>query len=207
MYLPVHFECLDEAALAALMAEHPLAQIVHRGAEGGLDADAVPLMYDAQARTLRGHVARANPLWRVAGGQPVLAIFSGCNAYVSPNCYPSKATTHKAVPTWNYTVVHAHGTLQVRDDAEWLRGFLAHLTARHEARELQPWSMADAPEDYLRQMLRAIVGIEIPVTRMVGKVKASQNRSAVDRAGVVQALGDHAMAALVSNPPRSRSEP
>jgi transcriptional regulator len=202
MYLPAHFECHDEAALAALIVAHPLAQIVHRGAEGNLDADPVPLMYDAQARLLRGHVARANPLWRVAGGQPVLALFSGSDAYVSPNWYPSKAATHKAVPTWNYAIVHAHGTLQVRDDADWLRAFLAGLTARHEAREPRPWSMADAPEDYVQQMLRAIVGIEIPVTRMVGKIKASQNRSAADREGVAQALGAHAMAELVSNPPR-----
>ena len=202
MYLPSHFECHDEVVLAAMMTAHPLAQIVHRDAQGVFDADPVPLMYDAVSRTLRGHVARANPLWRVATAQPVLAIFSGSNAYVSPNWYPSKAATHKAVPTWNYTVVHARGTLQVRDDVLWLRGFLAGLTARHEAREPRPWSMADAPEDYLQQMLGAIVGIEIPVTRLVGKIKASQNRSAADREGVAQALGAHAMAELVSNPPR-----
>jgi len=202
MYLPAHFEVDDEAALAALMESHPLAQIVHHGADGALDADPLPLMYDASTRTLRGHVARANPLWRTAGGQPVLAIFSGTQAYVSPNWYPSKAATHKAVPTWNYAIVHAHGTLQMRDDVQWLRSFLPALTARHEASEPRPWSMADAPEDYLQQMMRAIVGIEIQVTRMVGKVKASQNRSAADREGVAQALGGHAMAGLVSNPPR-----
>ncbi len=202
MYRPSHFECHDEAALAALMAGHPLAQIVHLGAEGGLDADPVPLLYDAATRTLFGHVARANPLWRVASGKPVLAILIGAQAYVSPNWYPSKAATHKAVPTWNYAVVHAHGTLHARDDVAWLREFLPRLTATHEASQRRPWSMADAPEDYLQQMLRAIVGIEIPLTRLVGKVKASQNRSAADREGVAQALGTHAMAAMVSNPPR-----
>lgn len=198
MYLPTHFECADEAALGALMVEHPLAQVVHRASDGGLDADPVPLLYDPASRTLRGHVARANPLWRVAGGQPVLAIFSGVQAYVSPNWYPSKAATHKAVPTWNYTVVHAHGVLNARDDAAWLREFLPNLTARHEATQPRPWSLADAPEDYLQQMMRAIVGIEIPLTRVVGKFKASQNRSAADREGVVQGLGDHPMATLVA---------
>ena len=202
MYLPSHFESQDESTLAALMAEHPLAQVVHRGAEGALDADPVPLLYDAATRTLLGHVARANPLWRVAASQPVLAIFQGPQAYVSPNWYPSKAATHKAVPTWNYALVHAHGSLQVHDDAGWLRAFLPRLTARHEATQAKPWSLADAPEDYLQQMLRAIVGISIPLTHLLGKVKASQNRSAADREGVAQALGTQAMAAMVRNPPR-----
>jgi len=200
MYLPKHFACEDEAALAALMAAHPLAHVVHLGAEGGIDADPVPLLHDPATRTLRGHVARANPLWRVANGQPVLAIFGGEQAYVSPNWYPSKADTHKAVPTWNYLLVHAHGTLQVRDDAAWLREFLPQITARHEAGQPKPWSMGDAPEDFLQQMLRAIVGIEIPLTRVVGKFKASQNRSAADREGVAQGLGHHPMAAWVAPP-------
>jgi transcriptional regulator len=202
MYQPAHFKPDDEAALAALMGAHPLAHIVRSGPEGALDADPVPLFYDADRRVLLGHVARANPLWRTAPGRPVLAIFGGPAAYVSPNWYPSKAETHKAVPTWNYTVVHAHGTLAARDDATWLRDFLPRLTSRHEATQAQPWSMADAPEDYLQQMLRAIVGIEIAVTRLVGKFKLSQNRPAADREGVVRGLGDDPMAALVSNPPR-----
>lgn len=201
MYLPAHFESRDEGTLAALMSAHPLAQVVHAGADGALDADPVPLLYDPATRTLRGHVARANPLWRTAGDKPVLALFSGPDAYVSPNWYPSKAATHKAVPTWNYLVVHAHGTLRARDDVAWLRAFLPLLTARHEAAQPRPWALADAPEDYLQQMLRAIVGIEIAVARLVGKVKASQNRSAADRAGVAAGLGEHAMAALVANPP------
>lgn len=198
MYLPAHFACTDEAELAALMDEHPLAQLVHHAPDGSLDADPVPLLYDRDSRTLRGHVARANPLWRVANGHPVLALFNGAQAYVSPNWYPSKAVTHKAVPTWNYTVVHAHGVLQAREDEAWLREFLPRLTARHEATQPRPWSLADAPEDFLQQMMRAIVGIEIPVTRMVGKIKASQNRSAADREGVAQGLGTHPMAARVA---------
>ena len=138
----------------------------------------------------------------MANGQPVLALFGGTEAYVSPNWYPSKALTHQAVPTWNYAIAHAHGTLHARDDMAWLRALLPRLTARHEATQPKPWTLADAPEAYLQQMLRAIVGIEIAVARLVGKFKASQNRSAADREGAAQALGAHAMAAMVSNPPR-----
>jgi transcriptional regulator len=202
VYLPRHFESHDEATLAALLREHPLAHVVHHGSDGGLDADPVPLLWDADRRRLCGHVARANPLWRTAAGRPVLAIFGGAQAYVSPNWYPSKAATHKAVPTWNYVVVHAHGTFEARDDAGWLREFLPQLTARHEASQPRPWSLADAPADYLEQMMRAIVGIEIAVERLVAKVKASQNRTADDREGVARALGAHPIAALVINPPR-----
>ena len=196
MYLPRHFEQNDPAALAALMHAHPLAHIVSSGPEGPT-ADPVPLEFDAAARMLRGHVARANPLWQQAEGKRVLVIFGGPEAYVSPGWYPSKAATHKVVPTWNYTVVHAHGTLRAVDDAPWLRALVGRLTDRHEAAQAEPWSVADAPEDYVAQMLRAIVGIEIAVERLVGKWKVSQNRSAADRQGVADGLAGAAMAALV----------
>jgi transcriptional regulator len=196
MYLPKHFEQHDPAALQALMREHPLAALVSSGPDG-LTADHIPLEYDAAANTLRGHVARANPLWRQADGQPVLAIFRGPQAYVSPSLYPSKAATHKVVPTWNYAVVHAHGTLRALDDAPWLHTLVSRLTGHHESPRAQPWAVSDAPDDYVQQMLRAIVGIEIPLTRLVGKWKVSQNRSAEDRAGVADGLGADPMAALV----------
>jgi transcriptional regulator len=205
MYLPRHFEQHDPAALRSLMHEHPLATLVTIGADG-LTADHVPLEFDASAGehgTLRGHVARANPLWRHAGGLPVLAVFGGAQAYVSPSWYPSKAQTHKVVPTWNYTVVHAHGVLHAVEDAPWLHALVSRLTARHESPRAAPWAVSDAPDDYVQQMLRAIVGIEIPLTRLVGKWKVSQNRSEADRAGVAQGLeGEaaadaHTMAALV----------
>lgn len=201
MYLPKHFEQNDPAALQTLMREHPLAMLVSSGADG-LTADHVPLEYDAATATLRGHVARANPLWRLAG-QPVLAVFRGPEAYVSPSWYPSKAEHHKVVPTWNYAVVHAHGVLQAVEDAPWLHALVSRLTDHHEHHHAspgaQPWAVQDAPEDYVQQMLRAIVGIQIPVTRLMGKWKVSQNRSTADRAGVAQGLADHAtaMAALV----------
>ena len=199
MYLPPHFEQQDRVALQALMREHPLAALVTSGPDG-LTADHVPLDFDATAGehgTLVGHVARANPLWQSAAGKPVLAIFRGPQAYVSPSWYPSKAGTHKVVPTWNYAVVHAHGVLEAVDDAPWLRELVGRLTDRHEAPRPAPWSVGDAPADYVQQMLRAIVGIRIPIERLVGKWKVSQNRSQADREGVAQGLGDCPMAGLV----------
>ena len=187
MYLPSHFEQHDTEALHALMREHPLATLVSLQADGPT-ADHVPLEFDAATRTLRGHVARANPLWRVAGGQAVLAVFCGPQTYVTPSWYASKAATHKVVPTWNYAVVHAHGTLQVIEDAPWLHDLVSRLTRHHESPRAQPWAVSDAPDDYVQPMLRAIVGIQIPVDRLVGKWKVSQNRSAADRQGVAQGL-------------------
>ena len=199
MYLPAHFAQTDPAALQGLMRAFPLATLVTVGADG-VTADHVPLEYDpgvGEHGELRGHVARANPLWQRATGQPVLAVFNGPQAYVRPGWYPSKAQTHKVVPTWNYAVVHAHGVLRAVDDAPWLRALVGGLTDHHEARRAQPWAVDDAPDDYVQQMLRAIVGIEIPVQRLVGKWKISQNRSEPDRLGVADGLGSHPMAALV----------
>jgi len=205
MYLPKHFEQSDPQALAALMREHPLAALVTLQ-DGATTADHVPLECDVSARVLRGHVARANPLWQAAAGQRVLAIFRGPQAYVTPSWYPSKAATHKVVPTWNYTVVHAHGVLSAVEDAPWLRQLVGRLTDHHEAPRAQPWSVGDAPADYVQQMLRAIVGIEIAVDSLVGKWKISQNRAEPDRLGVadgLQAGADEAraMAALVRGHP------
>lgn len=209
MYLPAHFAQPDAAALHGLLRAHPLATLVSSGADG-LTADHMPLEFDPAAGahgTLFGHVARANPLWRHAAGQAVLAVFQGAQAYVSPNWYPGKATTHRVVPTWNYAVVHAHGVLQAVDDAPWLRALVGRLTHTHEHGRTEPWSVDDAPVDYVQQMLGAIVGIQIPLTQLVGKWKASQNRSTADRAGVAAGLrAEHdadaqAMAALVQPPP------
>ena len=215
MHLPPHFEQTDRAQLAALMAAHPLATLVTRRGDG-FTADHLPLIYDAgvgEHGLLRGHVARANPLWREAAGSEVLAVFSGPQAYITPSWYPSKAATAKVVPTWNYAVVHAHGPLRVIEDAPWLRGLVTELTQRHEGARAHPWQVSDAPDDYLQQMLRAIVGIEVPLTALVGKWKVSQNRGLADRLGVVAGLageaGDNAaaMAALVHPPsPSGRGE-
>lgn len=212
MYLPAHFAQTDAAALQALMHEHPLATLVSVQ-DGVPTADHVPLEYDAQAQQLRGHVARANPLWRLAAGQQVLAVFSGPQAYVTPSWYASKVTTHKVVPTWNYTVVHAHGVLEAVDDAPWLHALVSRLTESQEAARARPWAVHDAPPAYVQQMLQAIVGIQISVHRLVGKWKVSQNRSEADRLGVAAGLaagaaGAHEMAALVrAEPPVGKTAP
>lgn len=189
MYLPKHFAETDPARLQALMREHPLALLI-AVTDGVATADPVPLEFDAAAGpagTLRGHVARANPLAQ-RGGSEVLAVFSGPQAYVSPGFYASKREHGKVVPTWNYAVVQARGTLRKVDDAPWLRALVGRLTHHHEAPRPAPWAVDDAPADFVAQMLRAIVGIEIPLASLVGKFKLSQNRSAADHDGVRQGL-------------------
>jgi transcriptional regulator len=197
MYLPRHFEQSDTGALHGLMREHPLATLVSQGPDGPT-ADHVPLELDATVGmhgALLGHLARANPLWQAAQGQPVLAIFHGPEAYISPSWYATKALTHKVVPTWNYTVVHAHGVLEAVDDAPWVHALVGRLTNHHESALPGPWAVHDAPDDYVQQMLRAIVGIRIVLTRLVGKWKISQNRAVADRQGVVEGLQSQTAAA------------
>ena len=198
MYQPAHFVERDAHTLLALMKAHPLATLVRAGAE--LAADILPLEVERVGETWRvtGHVARGNPLWREADGQSVLLLFQGPQAYVSPNWYPSKSQHGKAVPTWNYTMVQVHGTLRATQDPEWLRAFVTRLTERHEGGRAVPWHVSDAPPDYIDAMLKAIVGIEIEVTRVEGKFKLSQNRDAADRTGVV--LGLEADASLERQP-------
>ena len=201
MYLPQHFEQPDRHALIALMRERPLATLVVMNAPDSATADLIPLEYVDDAGDhgmLRGHVARANPLWRHSGAN-ALAVFTGPEAYVSPGWYPSKREHGKVVPTWNYTMVQARGPLRVVDEAPWLHALVSRLTAWQEAGQAQPWAVSDAPHDYVQQMLRAIVGIEIPLTSLIGKWKVSQNRSAADRIGTAEGLAaaHPAMAALV----------
>lgn len=190
----------------ALMRNHRLATLVTVN-DGVPQANHLPLLIDpepAPAGTLRGHVARANPVWREADGREVLVIFQGPQAYVTPSWYPSKRETGQVVPTWNYAVVHAYGRLVVHDDREWLRTVVTRLTDQQEAGRQQPWRVDDAPPDYVDRMLGAIVGIEIPVSRLAGKWKVSQNRSEADRSGVAEGLRQsdevqaQAMAALVA---------
>lgn len=199
MYLPEHFAQKDPAALHALMREHPLATLVTPSTDG-TTVDLVPLEYEPGIGAngeLLGHVARANPLWRQAAGQPVLALFHGPQAYVTPSWYATKALTHKVVPTWNYTVVQARGVLHTEEDAPWLHALVSRLTGHHESPRARPWAVGDAPDDFVQQMLRAIVGIRIPVQHLVGKWKVSQNRNEADRQGVAGGLLDHPMAQLV----------
>lgn len=193
MYIPEAFAETRPDVLQALIRDHPFASLVTHGPHG-LDANHLPfeLLADAGPHgQLIAHVARANPLWQQAkDGDAVLVIFRGGDAYVSPNWYPSKHETHRLVPTWNYRVVHVHGTLTIRDDERFVRGVVARLTRRHEAGTgaERPWRISDSPEDFIRQMLGAIVGLEIAITRIEGKVKLGQNREARDRLGAADGL-------------------
>ena len=206
MYLPAHFKETRSDVLHTLIRGHPLGTLVTLNAAGELQANPIPFLIDPgpQAHgTLRSHVARANPLWRETRTEvDALVVFQGAQSYVSPGWYPSKAEHGKVVPTWNYIVVQARGRLRAVEDADWLHALVSRLTERHEAPRAQPWGVGDAPPDYIATMLRAIVGIEIEITDLVGKWKVSQNRSAADRAGVAAGLaalsGDAQAAAMAA---------
>ncbi|MDO9147425.1 MAG: FMN-binding negative transcriptional regulator [Hydrogenophaga sp.] len=199
MYLPTPFEEHRPGELQRVMREHPLGALITLG-PGGLDANHIPfeLMEDTGLHgALRAHVARANPVWREvpAEGADVLVVFQASDAYISPNWYPSKPEHHRHVPTWNYQVVHAHGRLRVVDDERFVRGLVARLTREHEHRSQQAslWKMGDSAPEFITGLLQAIVGIEIEITRLVGKSKLGQNREARDRLGAaagVEGLGN-----------------
>lgn len=196
MYLPAHFEETRIEVLHALMREHSFATLVtHDGKE--LTANHLPLQLVAEAGSrgvLQGHVARANPLWQRSADAEVLAIFNGPQAYVTPSWYPTKREHRKAVPTWNYAVVHARGRMRVIDDTAWVRRQVDALVGRHEAGFAQPWTIVEAPPDYIDTMLAAIVGIEIVITELTGKWKISQNQPIANRAGVVAGLREQGTA-------------
>jgi len=194
MYIPSHFEESRPEVLHDLIARHPMGILVTHGSNG-LDANHLPFDLRAQEGalgTLHCHVARNNPVWQeLSEGDEVLTIFRACDAYISPQWYPSKQEHHKQVPTWNYVVAHAHGRIRVRDDERYLRGLVGRLTRTHEAEQPLPWKMSDAPRDYLDTMLRNIVGLEIAITRLEGKAKLSQNKEIRDISGAAHALAAH----------------
>ncbi len=195
MYLSAHFAESRQGVLRQLMHEHPLAALVTLGSDG-LTANHIPLEYDPEPApwgTLRGHVARANRVWQDFSPEfDALAIFQGPQRYISPSWYPTKAQTGMVVPTYNYMVVHASGPLRIVDDPAWVRALVGRLTHRHEGERTAPWHVTDAPDEFIAQQVRAIVGIEIPVTKLVGKWKLSQNRPRSDRDGVVHGLQTNA---------------
>jgi len=201
MFVPRQFEEKRAEVMHALMRAHPLGTLVTVGSSG-LNANHIPFEIDpAQGEfgTLRAHVARANPFWKdCAPDVESLVVFQGAQCYVSPSWYPTKEVDGRAVPTWNYMVAHAYGPLGVIDDAAWVRAQLERLSERHEAGRPHPWRVDDAPAEYIDKLLKAIVGIEIPISRLVGKWKVSQNQPAENRTGVEQGLreqgGDVALA-------------
>lgn len=194
MYNPSHFRENDPATLAELMGQYPLASLVTLGPDG-LDFSPVPLLYDPTPRegapqgVLRGHLARANPQWqRFNPDIPALAVFTGPNAYITPNWYPSKQEHGKVAPTWNYAVVEAQGPLHLITEPQALRKLLSALTTQQEATQPRPWQLEDAPEDYLSAQIKAVVGIELAITQLQGKWKMSQNRNERGREGVREHL-------------------
>lgn len=193
MYLPGYFNESRPEVIQALMRARPLAALVAQ-CESGLVANHIPveaLPEPAPFGVLRGHVARANPLWKeYRAGSEALAIFQGPQAYISPSFYPAKQATGEVVPTWNYAVVHAHGTLRFVQDTEWLKALVMRLTDTQEASRPLPWKVTDAPAPYLEKMLSLIVGFELSIVRLTGKWKISQNHPTANREGVVKALSD-----------------
>jgi len=190
MYQPPHFREGRAEIIHALIRAHPLATLV-TVVDGRPEANHIPLLIDpgrGPMGTLRGHVARGNELAALRAAVDVLAIFQGPEAYVTPSWYETKRQTGKVVPTWNYVVVHAHGTIRVVDDDVWLRNQIEDLTDRHEGSRPAPWHVGDAPDDFIRAQMKGIVGIEIAIARLEGKWKLSQNRSEMDRSGVVEGL-------------------
>jgi transcriptional regulator len=191
VYTPKHFEETDPETLRALIRSHSLGTWVTQSG-GALSVNHVPFLLRTDADSpgvLVGHVARANPVWRsFSTTTPSIVVFQGAESYITPSWYPSKHAHGKAVPTWNYAVVHAHGVPRAIDDAEWLLAHLNDLTNTHEAGRALPWKVADAPREYIEQMIANIVGIEIALTHLEGKWKVSQNRSDADRLGIVAGL-------------------
>jgi transcriptional regulator len=206
MYIRKQHQLSDREAIFSLIEAHALGAWVCT-VDGELVANHIPFFLDRSrgpSGTLLGHVSRANPVWRaLAAGLPSVVLFQGPQSYITPGWYPGKAEHGKVVPTWNYVVAHVHGVAQVREAPDWLRDMLQRLAQVHESPQPVPWRVDDAPADYIDKMLRAIVGIEIPIDRLVGKLKASQDEDMPDRlgtvAGLAQCPGDEAraMAALV----------
>lgn len=190
MYIPAAFSEQEIEVLHALIGEHPLASIV-TSTEDGLTADHIPMIItapsaDAPFGTLRGHVARQNPLWQYAS--ELLCIFQGPSAYITPGWYEEKKQNGAVVPTYNYAVVHAHGTLRVVEDPQEFLALLNSLTSHFETQRTTPWQITDAPSDYIHHLMEAIVGIEIPITRITGKWKASQNKTTQNRINIAMGL-------------------
>jgi transcriptional regulator len=201
VYVPAHFAAPDDA-LEQLLAAPGAVELISSTA-AGLTATTLPMLHDPAAGTLSGHLARTNTQWRDTVG-PVLVIVRGPDAYVSPSWYASKAEHGRVVPTWDYVVAHVHGELVVHEDAGWLAAHVRRLTDVHERGRPEPWRVEDAPDGFLTGQLRAIVGVEVGITRVEAKWKLSQNRSAADVDGVVAGLHGDGHAAVAAAVQRAR---
>jgi transcriptional regulator len=204
MYLPKQFEETRIEILHSLVRKRPFGTLVAMTGDG-LSVDHLPFHIDTTTGpfgVLRGHVARANPIWRATlADVDAVAVFQGPDHYISPSWYATKQATGKVVPTWNYVVVHAHGRPRFTDDPSWLREHLDQLTHQQEGTRALPWKVSDAPADYLSQLRGAIVGVELPIARLLGKWKLGQNRPEADRKGMIHGLpqeGDASAEALAA---------
>jgi transcriptional regulator len=191
MYVPKHFEESRVDVLHDLILTYPFSTLVTMSSVG-INANHIPLHLIQEAGqygTLQGHVARANPVWSdLVNDVEALVIFQGPNGYITPSWYPTKQEHGKVVPTWNYVTVHAYGKLRVIDDSIWVKNQLESLTTQQESSFDKPWAISDAPVEFTDKMIGAIVGIEILITKLIGKWKVSQNQPASNQAGVVQGL-------------------
>lgn len=207
MYVPSHFKEDDTSKLHQYIRDCGFGFFVVAD-EKGIEANHIPFHLKVEQADSLGllqcHVARANPVWqRLKHDTRVLVVFQGPNAYVSPSWYPSKVETGRVVPTWNYLAVHVEGGARVIQDSYWLKQHLAQLTDQHESAREEPWSIDDAPDEFIERLARGIVGIEIKIETLTGKLKASQNQPEANRAGVRAGLeggreNDHAMSKLIS---------
>jgi transcriptional regulator len=193
MYIPKHNEEKRVPVMHSLIASSPLGTLVTLGASG-LFATHIPMLLEddgTEFGVLRGHISRANPQWRdFVPTVDALAIFAGHQHYITPNWYPETKEHGREVPTWNYVVVHAYGPLTVIQDEHWLLTNVEKLTNIHEAGSPVPWKISDAPEDYIKSQLRGIVGLEIPIQRLLGKWKVSQNKTERARNGIIEGLAE-----------------
>lgn len=201
MYIPAHFKETSTEVMHGLINAHPLGTLIV-STNNGLEANHIPFFLSedilldncllenkGEFGTLRGHVARANQVWlNFKSDAEVLVVFNGEQSYVTPSWYPAKNETGKVVPTWNYTAVHAYGKLQVKHEISWIRRHLEELTRTNEHAIHGDWQVSDAPVDYIERLMEMIVGIEIPISRLEGKWKVSQNQPAQNRDGVIQGL-------------------
>ncbi|WP_192178976.1 FMN-binding negative transcriptional regulator [Mesorhizobium amorphae] len=200
MYQPPHFQETRQDILHGLVRAHPLGLLISNGAEGPV-ANAIPFLLDAEFGAkgrLRAHLAKADPQWRLLAenpDSPVLVVFQGADAYVTPSWYETKRETGKVVPTWNYAIVQVRGTVKVIDDQAWLAQQIAELTASQEGSREAPWAVTDAPAGFIQSQIKGIVGLEIEITDISGKWKVSQNRPVADRVGVAEGLESEAPSA------------
>ena len=193
MYEPPHFQETRPDVLHGLIRSHPLGTLISNGPDGPV-ADAIPFLLDAGASPngrLRAHLAKANPHWKLIAenpSSPVLIVFQGTDAYVTPSWYETKRETGKVVPTWNYAIVQVRGTAKVIDDQDWLAQQIADLTVSQEGPREAPWAVTDAPPPFIQSQIKGIIGLEIEISEIHGKWKVSQNRPVADRVGVAQGL-------------------